>query len=151
MAAYIHTAAGTKFSLSAALPATLDAAGYAALTYTEIGEVVTIPDFGGTTNVVNHSPLSNRYIQKFKGSINAGSGAVECASLSTDAGQVLLRAAAAPTAGNYSVKIEEADGAVSYFRAIFTSFSKKVGTIDNVVMISSNMEITTPIVDVAAP
>lgn len=151
MAAVIHTAAGTKFSLSAATPATFDSAGYAALTYTEVKEVTNIPDFGPNVNVVTYSPLSNVVIQKLKGSVNTGSGSLEFAALSSDAGQTLVKAASAYNAPAYSIKIEEQDGAISYYRAIFTSFSKKIGTIDNVVLISANLELTTFIVDVAAP
>jgi hypothetical protein len=151
MAAVIHTAAGTKFSISAGVPATFDGAGYLALTYTEVKEVTNIPDFGPTTNVVSYNPLSDVITKKLKGSVNTGSGSLEFAALSTDAGQALVKTASAYNAPAYSVKIEEQDGAISYYRAIFTSYSKKIGTIDNVVMISSNLELTTVVIDVAAP
>jgi hypothetical protein len=145
----IHTAAGTKFSISASLPATNDAGGYAALTYTEVGEVTNIADFGANSNVVNHSPLSDPIIQKYKGSADMGGGSLDFASLKTDAGQILLKTAAAyNTYAPYSVKVEESDGSISYFKALFTSFVKKIGTIDNVVAASVNMAITSKVIDV---
>lgn len=151
MAALIHTAAGTKFSLSLPAPATFDAVGYAALTYTEVKEVTNIPDFGPTTNVVSYNPLATPITKKLKGSTNMGSGSLEFAALSTDAGQILVKAASAYNAPEYSIKVEEQDGAISYYRAVFVSYSKKIGTIDNVVMISAGLELTTAVIDVAAP
>ncbi len=144
----IHTAAGTKFSISAGLPVTNDEAGYAALTFTEVGEVTNIADFGANSNVINHSPLSDPIIQKYKGSADMGGGSLDFATLSSDAGQILLKTAAAyNTYAAYSVKVEESDGSISYFKALFTSFVKKIGTIDNVVMASVNMAITSKVID----
>lgn len=144
----IHSAAGTKFSISASLPATEDVTGYGALTYTEVGEVTNIADFGATSNIINHSPLSNPIIQKFKGSADMGGGSLDFASLSSDAGQIALKTAAAyNTYAAYSVKIEETDGTISYFKALFNSFVKKIGTIDNVVACSVNMAITSKLVE----
>lgn len=145
----IHSAAGTKLSIAtvAGAPATIDQAGFAAKTYVEVGEITNIGDFGATVNVINHSPLSNRIIQKFKGSINNGSGSYEFASKTSDAGQILVKTASASDSA-YAVKIEEQDGAISYFMCLFTSFVKKIGTIDNIVAGSANYEITSAIVEV---
>lgn len=147
----IHSAAGTKLSIAtvAGAPATIDQAGFAAKTYVEVGEITNIGDFGATVNVINHSPLSNRIIQKFKGSINNGSGSYEFASKASDAGQILVKTASASDSA-YAVKIEEQDGAITYFMCLFTSFVKKIGTIDNVVAGSANYEITSAIVEVPA-
>lgn len=144
----IHSAAGTKLSIAtvAGVPATIDSAGFAAKTYVEVGEITNIGDFGATVNVINHSPLSNRIIQKFKGSINNGSGSYEFASKTSDAGQILVKAASVSDSA-YAVKIEEQDGAITYFMCLFTSFVKKIGTIDNVVAGSANYEITSAIVE----
>ena len=145
----IHSAAGTKLSIAtvAGAPATIDAAGFGAKTYVEVGEITNIGDFGATVNVINHSPLSNRIIQKFKGSINNGSGSYEFASKASDAGQILVKAASVSDLA-YAVKIEEQDCAITYFMCLFTSFVKKIGTIDNVVAGSANYEITSAIVEI---
>ena len=145
----IHSAAGTKLSIAtvASAPATIDQASFGAKTYVEVGEITNIGDFGATVNVINHSPLSNRIIQKFKGSINNGTGSYEFASKASDAGQILVKAASVSDSA-YAVKIEEQDGAITYFMCLFTSFVKKIGTIDNVVAGSANYEITSAIVEV---
>lgn len=145
----IHSAAGTSLNIAtvAGAPVTVDAAGFAAKTYVEVGEITNIGDFGATVNVINHSPLSNRIIQKFKGSINNGSGSYEFASKASDAGQILVKAASVSDTA-YAVKIVEQDGAITYFMCLFTSFVKKIGTIDNVVAGSANYEITSAIIEV---
>jgi hypothetical protein len=41
-----RTSAGTTFKVSASTPATWDAVGYAALTYTTVGEITNFGEFG---------------------------------------------------------------------------------------------------------
>ena len=48
----VQTSAGTTIAISAVLPATDDAAGYAALTWAAIGEVTDLGEFG-----LNMQPL----------------------------------------------------------------------------------------------
>ena len=69
----VMTTAGSPFTISAGVPATLDAAGYNALTYTVVAEVTDIGEVGREYNLVNHSPIADRKIQKLKGSYNPGS------------------------------------------------------------------------------
>ena len=51
------TAAGTTLAISAASPATFDATGYAALTYTEVGAVSNVGTFGAAFAKVEFQPL----------------------------------------------------------------------------------------------
>ena len=88
------TAAGTKLAISAASPATFDAAGYAALTYTEVGDVSNLGAFGANFAKVEFQPLNGGKL-KLKGSIDYGTLNPTIALDPTDAGQTLLRTAAA--------------------------------------------------------
>ena len=106
---------GTVLSISAAQGT--DAASYAGLTYTVVGEVTSIGPRGGTAQVIETIPLASGEVDKFIGSINYGS--VETVQFSkdlTDAGQLLLTAgfdgAAART--EHSAKFEDAAGNIAY-------------------------------------
>lgn len=66
------TSAGTKYAISAGLPATDDAAGYAALTYTTVKGVESIPAFGPQVAVNSFQPLDGPQ-EKHKGPVNYGS------------------------------------------------------------------------------
>jgi hypothetical protein len=65
------TAAGSTLAISIASPATKDAAGYAALTFTEIGQVEKIGAFGASFAKVEFQPLKGTK-QKYKGSKDNG-------------------------------------------------------------------------------
>lgn len=143
----IHSAALTKLSIATTSGvATKDLAGFAAKTYVEVGEVTSIGDFGAKFNIINHNPLADPVTQKFKGSKDNGKGSFEFANKTTDAGQVQLKAASNSYSA-YAIKIEEQDGSISYFLALISGFSKKIGTIDNIVAISADYEITSAIIE----
>jgi hypothetical protein len=109
------TAAGTALAISAGVPATLDAAGYAALTYTEVGSVDKIGGIGATFAKVEFQPLKGAK-QKFKGSADYGSLAPSMALDPTDAGQILMNTAAAnQTQALYAFKVTLQDATVRYF------------------------------------
>lgn len=56
-------------------------------TYTEIGEVTNIGEFGRVYNEITHASIANRNIRKFKGNRNDGSLALDLAMNRGDAGQ----------------------------------------------------------------
>ena len=69
-AALVQTTAGATIGISATLPATNDAAGYAALTFSLIGEVTDLGEFGREYATVTHNPIASRRTIKRKGSFN---------------------------------------------------------------------------------
>lgn len=149
MATNARTTAGTTLSVSAALPATEDAAGYALLSYTVVGEVTDVGDFGKTYNIVNHNPLNTRKTEKLKGNYNNGQLALQLAFVEDDAGQVILR--------NYldldtdlSIKITHQDGHIDYMYGQVTAAPKSV---QSEAILSGNVtiEVNSDIVTVAAP
>jgi hypothetical protein len=145
----VFTAAGTTIAVSAAAPATLNAAGFAALTYTTIGEVTDIPEFGASRELVTHNAIDTIDTIKRKGSRNNGSVALNIASDEDDAGQALLEAGEADDA-SYSFKVTFQSGAIKYFTAQVMSFTTIIGSVNSIVSISAMLEIDSAIVKVAA-
>ncbi|EJL34122.1 hypothetical protein [Novosphingobium sp. AP12] len=144
------TAAGTSIAISAAVPATQDAAGYAALTYTDIGGVEQIGAIGATTNKVEFQPLKGAK-EKHKGSTDYGSLQPSLAHDEADAGQTLLRTASEPTNNAlYAHCVTYPNGAKRYFQARVFGYPENIGNADSIIMVNPTIEINTRIVKVAA-
>lgn len=149
------TTAGTVLSVSTDLPADFDdndTTGYPSLTWSVVGEVTAIPQYGAEANMGTHSPIGERYTKKYKGSINAGSQTLEMALDDDDAGQVILEDHATGTAidDDVAIKIEYPNGDVRYSTAQVGSFSETPGGVDDYVTASVMLDYTRPIVKVAA-
>ena len=142
------TAAGSAIAISAAAPATPDAAGYAALSFTEIGQVEKIGAIGAVYAKVEFQPLKGPK-QKHKGSKDNGSLAPSLAHDSTDAGQTLLRTAA-DSNSLYSFMVTYADGAKRYFQGRVFGYPENTDGADTILMANPTVEINSDIVKVAA-
>lgn len=149
----VQTNAGTSIAVSIAAPATHDQAGFDALTFTAIGEIVSSGEKGGAAALVTHSPLDVRTVQKFKGSVNYGSYALSLGLDLGDAGQVLLDSLAIGTDIDVVASFEETkqDGSKEFYRALVMTYTRAGGTIDAVIGANSTLELTDSIIDVAAP
>lgn len=141
------TTAGTTFAVSASLPATYDSTGFAALTYTACGEITDIGEFGKEYQLVTHTPLATRKTEKFKGSYNNGSLALQMASDTNDAGQGLL-VTALGSDNSYSVKITHQNGDIDYFTGKVMSYRVAVGGADSIKAATVAIEIDSNIVSV---
>ena len=146
----VQTSAGTTISISAVLPTTDDAAGYAALTWAAIGEVTDLGEFGREYATVTHNPVASRRTIKRKGSYNDGTMALQLALDRDDAGQILAKTALGSDA-NQAIRITYQDGSKDYFSAMVMSFKTNVGSVDQVLSGSINLEINTDIIPVALP
>ena len=140
---------GGFWSVSAATPETFDAAGYVALTWTEVGEVSEIPEYGATHAVVTFTPLKTGIDNKFHGALNYGSITIPLGYDSADAGQIILLAALA-SKDEISFRETRSDGTVRYIMGKVMSFPRgqSVGSVN---MASCNIEFTRADVEVAAP
>jgi hypothetical protein len=145
------TSAGTTIGISAAVPATHDAAGFAALApFTTIGGIESIPAFGAQVGVNTFQPLNGPQ-DKHKGPVNYGSLQLPFALDTADAGQILLNTAAAPTNNAlYSFLVTFANGDKRYFRGRVFGAPETVGGATNVLMGNATVEITTTVVKVPA-
>lgn len=146
------TSAGTSISISATLPTTYDAAGFAAapVAFVEIGEVSDLGEFGREYNVVKFNPLKSRRTIKRKGSYDDGTVQVQLARAATDAGQVILRSAANSDA-SHSVKIVLQDGTKFYFTAQVSSSTTNIGNVDQITSSTIKLEIDNDIIEVPGP
>lgn len=138
----IQSAAGASIGISAAAPATFTEAGYGALTFTNIGEVTDLGEFGREYNLITHNPIDTRATKKLKGSYNEGQIALTVALDTDDAGQNLAKTASTSDA-DYYFKVTMQNGTAYYFPSKVMTFKRAVGSVDNVVTASISLEITT--------
>lgn len=114
---------GTTYSISAALPASYDASGYAVtstVAFTLIGKPKTFPQFGSKRAIQTWAPISG-VTEKGKGVPDYGGGASTWGDVPADAGQIILKAAEA-SPNHYSMKITFPDGEVHYLDVLVTSW-----------------------------
>lgn len=144
---------GTTLYASAALPAIATEAGYEALTWTAVGEVTEIPEYGGSAEVISHTPLATGVTQKYHGPVNFGSLQIPLAFNSNDAGQAILEAAR-KNRNRIALKIAfpkidplSTDGAVDYVQGKVFGFTKSASG-SGVVSGSVNIEFETEITSV---
>lgn len=144
------TAAGSTLAISAGTPATQDAAGYAALAFTEVGQIDKIGAIGAVFAKVEFKPLKGA-IQKHKGSQDNGSIAPSMANDEADAGQTLMRTAADDaTSKLYSFEVTYPTGAKRYFGGRVFGFPETTDGADSILMATPTVEISTKVVRVAA-
>lgn len=146
MTTLAQTVAGSSLKISAALPATYDAAGFAALSYTPVAEVTDIGSLGKEYTLVTHNPVGDRNTYKFKGSYNQGALALKLAKAIADAGQTLLLAASNSDA-SYSFLITLQDGKKMYFTGKTMSFMTNIGTVNNILGADVKVEIDSDIIE----
>ena len=143
-----ETSAGTLFKISAGLPATYNEAGFEALTFTEVGEVTDYGEFGRKYNLVKHNPVATRKTVKRKGSYDSGSMTIPMALVNDDAGQIIMKAAAASDA-SHSVCIELKDGYKFYFTVQVMQFLIKVGSVDSITQATAMLELDDDVIESA--
>ena len=138
----VRTSAGSTLGISAGIPATFNVAGYGALTFSTVGEIVDLGEFGREFNLVTHNPVGDRGTVKLKGSFNEGQMALELGLDSSDDGQTLMKTARDEDE-NYSFVVTTQNGDKYYFQAQVMTFKIMVGTVDDVTSASSTLELTT--------
>lgn len=156
----VQTVAGASLALSATIPTTFDAVGYAAVFSASpgpavIGQITDAGQHGRVYNVVTHNPIGSRGTQKFKGSFNEGQKVLTVGIDDDDAGQTLA-IAALDSDNDYSFKVLYQDGSIDYFQAKVIGFQKSMTGVDTMLTATLTLEITTNnagvgVVHVAAP
>ena len=150
MGSKAFTSAGTKLFISSAAPATYNQTGFAALVWTEIGEVSEMGEFGRQYNLVTFNTLGDRRTVKRKGSYNDGTIACQMARVPDDAGQTILTAAVNSDASQ-SIKIVLQDGTIFYTSAQVMSYTTNIGSVDQITSATVNLEIDNDIIEVPVP
>ena len=85
------TSIGTTLHVSTGVPATEDAAGYAALTWVKIGGVVSIGETGDDAEDVTVALVETGRTEHSIGALDGGAWAVTCKNILADAGQVIIK------------------------------------------------------------
>ncbi|MEY2689958.1 MAG: hypothetical protein RL375_4158 [Pseudomonadota bacterium] len=138
----VRTTAGTTLRVSAATPATFTVTGYEALTFSAVGEITDMGEFGREYTLVTHNPIANRGTQKFKGSFNEGQMTLQLGLDTDDAGQIIMKAGALSDA-DYSFEVTTQNGDKYFFQAKVMSFRLSVGNVDQITTATCMLELTT--------
>ena len=146
MATSATSTSGTTIAVSASLPGTYDSTGFAALVYTDTGEVTDIGEYGKEYNLISHNPIGDRKTYKFKGNYNNGSLSLQMASAPADAGQAIL-ITALDSDTSISVEITHQNGDIDYFTSKVMSYRVAVAA-ESIKTASTTLEIDSDIVAV---
>ncbi len=147
----IVSSVGTVVSVSTTAPATYNAAGFGALTFSPCGELAELPSFGAEAALATHTPLATGIVAKRRGSLNYGSVALTMAVSDADTGQTVLQDAAEAGAGAdalVSVKVVLVNGEIQYFTSQVMSYKVNVGNADAITMAEVTLEIDNSIIKV---
>ena len=129
-----ETAGGTCYAVSAARPVTLDKAGFAALTFTAIGEPETAPDLTESYQAATFTNICTGKTSTKKGSQEAITLELTCARDDDDAGQVIMNAGLHDKADHaFRITEQDADGAdvITYFLGNIMSGTRRYGSNPN--------------------
>lgn len=138
---------GSIIAVVAALPATYNAAGYAALTWTGVvGELVEWGELGGTSNDISVTTLAGRVLHT-NGAQDGGEISFSYVFRDTDPGQVILRANANTNTG-VSVRITDPDGKISYASGVIANLVDMARTAEAYKGQSGVMRVNTAVVRV---
>lgn len=146
----VESLTGATYAICATLPTTYDAAGYGltSLTYTAIGSVETVTNYGSKRSVTNFIPI-NGAVQKVKGTPDYGVLTMTYGDVPTDAGQIIVKAAEA-SPNHYSLKITYADGEIHYLDVLCSSYEYEAAKAGDVKKVMATLNICMAPVIVAA-
>jgi len=132
-----YTAAGSAIYISSALPATVDEAGFDALTWQKIGEVSEIPEVGGDYSRITFTPIDSRVVDTVKGSLSFTEISLPYAysPAGEDAGQAII-ATAEGTDLRYAFRVDLQDPAIATFCFTGQVFSNRLmlGSTESIIM-----------------
>lgn len=137
----VRTTAGSTFKVSATAPATYDVSGYAALTWTAVGEITDLGEFGREYTLVTHNPINTRITQKFKGSYNEGKMSLKLGLDTDDAGQVIMKAGSTSDAARF-FEVTDQKGDKYYFPAMVMTWKVGLASVDSITAASCDLELT---------
>lgn len=118
---------GTELKVSAAKPATEDQTGYDALTWTEIGGVISIPERGDAVEDVSEPTLKDGRVEHFNGAKDGGVLEIPIKHIEGDAGQAILIAGAGSNTV-HSIQEIDIDGTATFYHGRIQSLRRREGT-----------------------
>lgn len=112
-----YTGSGTCVSVSAASPATHDATGFAALTYTQLGELETLGEINIRNASVSFANLCTGKTTLIKGAEEGVEFPIGVAMDREDAGQAIMTTARKSLTASVSIRVVDNAGDTVYVRA----------------------------------
>ena len=148
---YVTSVTGTKYSISADLPPTYDAAGYTdvSMTFTEIKQVQSMIAYGSSRPVNEFVPIDGA-VGYTKGTPRYGSGDMVLGDVPSDPGQALM-AEADESPNHYSMKVEYPDGEIDYLDVLVAGWQLQGGQDGQAKLRNGTLSICKKPVNVPAP
>ena len=151
-----YGASGTKVYIAPSVTSEpADATAYGALTWTEIGDVESVGQYGDEAQVLTASTLQDARVFKAKGPRDAGSLSLTVLDRPDDTGQIALIAAEA-TSFSYPFKVvlpnritTGGTDQIEYFIGLVTSKRLDVGDSGNIVKRAFSVAINSKVTEVA--
>jgi hypothetical protein len=117
---------GTLIAVSAATPATVDSAGFGALSWTTVNGVITWGSHGDQSNDIPIPQLAGRILHR-NGGVDGGEIPFTTMHVASDAGQGILRSNANGST-TVSVRRTEPDGQIVYYHGVIANFRANEAT-----------------------
>lgn len=146
----IQTAAGATLHIGPANAEATEVADYEALTYTKVGKIEDLGEFGDTAGTTTFTGLEDRRVRKFKTTFDAGTMQLTLGRDPEDEGQIAMKAAL-KVDSDYAFKIQFSDGGVAYLRGMVSAFTTQVGNAENVVRAAATIEVNSEVLEAEAP
>lgn len=136
-----------------------NAAAYAALTWTQIGNVASFAPFGDAVNIINAPVVGDGRIRKAAGSSDAGNMTLRVYPDDSDTGQTALLAAVSNAGVTYPFKVEMPNASkltgggtvrIRYFLALAAGGRETLGGNEDLVNEEYTLALTTKITKIAA-
>ena len=149
----VNAAGGSKFYIGTTLSATSQAE-FETDTYTEVGEVENLGEFGDQANIITFASLADTRVRKFKGARDAGTMDVVVGDDPLNAGQdAMVAAEGQPNDYNFKVELNDPTSlsgtpSVFYFRGKVLSKRMNVGDVNNVVRRTFQVGVNSAIVEI---
>lgn len=137
----VKSSAGSTLAICASQPSTYNQAGYEALTWTSVGEVTNIGEFGRVYQLLTHQAINTRTTVKKKGTYDEGQLALQLGLDTDDAGQIMAKAAAASD-NDYSIRVTTQNGDDYYMQVQVMTFKSVVGGPNQITAATIDMQIT---------
>lgn len=115
---------GTTFAIATGVPATFDEAGYEAMTWVNIGGLVSIGEVGDDHETISVPDLTLGRIRTIKGAATGTTIPVALREVLADAGQTAAQTAAKAAGGEYSFRVGEPGTVEQYFSGVCMSWKR---------------------------
>lgn len=119
-----YAAQSTAIYIAHGAPATYDAAGFAAMTWNQVGRVTNFSGFDQQAEIITSQYLEDNFETKRKGIIKFGASTIEVDVKDGDSGQTMARSALTDKS-LYGLKIAFPNGRIQYLQVLITQYTEK--------------------------